>query len=302
MSRDRESFMKQRNEVLDRLSSKRRWYAINNKAGPVATIRIYDEIGFFGITAEDFVAELDEISASEVICAINCPGGDVFDGIAIYNALRTHPAKVTTRVDALAASAASVIVQAGEERVMLSSSQMMIHDAWGIAVGNAGDMRDFAELLDKQSDTLATIYAERSGKSVDDFRSLMAAETWMSDEEAVEQGLADKVVNPTKAQNLAPASAKKTLNDEIVEATEVLEKTLVSAQRVATHRAQYGDSLSQANTTGLEGLARTAEQVKAVLTPEPGSGQSPVEQPEPEGDVALKDLLAAFELESVRGS
>lgn len=186
---------RERRQMLAKLARGERWYSIHNQAGPVAEVRIYDEIGWFGLTAEDFVRELEEITAPEIVCAINCPGGDVFDGIAIYNALRAHPAHVTTRVDSLAASVASVIVQAGDHRVMLSASQMMIHEAWGITLGTASEMREFADLLDRQSDVIAGIYAERSGRSARYFRSLMGdGERWFTDKEAVAAGLADAVL------------------------------------------------------------------------------------------------------------
>lgn len=182
------------------LAKKDRWYEIKNAAGPVATLRIYSEIGFFGVTAEDFAADLDQITASDIEVQINSPGGEVFAGIAIYNALRSHPARVTTRVDGIAASIASVIAQAGDHRVMLESSQMMIHEAWGLAVGPAGDMREMADLLDRQSDVVAGIYAARAGGEVAKFRELMANQTWLTDAEAVASGLADEVVAPERQE------------------------------------------------------------------------------------------------------
>ena len=142
-----------------------RWFDIRNATGPVATIRIYDEIGYWGVTADDLARELAAVTAPEIEVQINSPGGDVFDGLAIYNALRMHKAKVTTRVDGLAASAASVIVQAGDRRVMVKSAQMMIHEAWGLAIGPAAELREFADLLDMQNDVLAGIYADRDRKS-----------------------------------------------------------------------------------------------------------------------------------------
>lgn len=186
----------------------RQWYEIRDAAGPVATIRLYDEIGYWGVTAEDFAAELGRISAPQIEVQINSPGGDVFDGIAIFNALRAHQAHVTTRVDGIAASAASVIVQAGDRRVMLGSSQVMIHDAWGMAVGSAADMREFADLLDLQSDVLAGIYADRSGRDRDEIRQMMLGETWLVDQAAVDAGLADEVVIPERKEPAAPPDAK----------------------------------------------------------------------------------------------
>jgi len=169
------------------------WYRIANKTDDVAEIYIYDEIGYWGVTAKDFVDELREVTASRIELHINSPGGDVFDGIAIYNALQQHAAQVRTTVDALAASAASFIAMAGDEIVMTRNATMMIHEPFGLAVGDAADMRDMADRLDKMGDNIAGIYADRAGGSVEDWRAAMVAETWYDADEAVEAGLADEV-------------------------------------------------------------------------------------------------------------
>lgn len=176
------------------LKGRRDWYRIENSvgAGP-ANIHIYSEIGYWGITAEDFVAELNQINAAEIHVHINSPGGEIFDGIAIANALAAHPAKVTSFVDSLAASIASVIALAGDRVVMAPRSQMMIHDGSGFCIGNAADMREMAVLLDRQSDNIASVYAEKAGGTVEEWRAVMTAEQWYSAEEAVAAGLADEV-------------------------------------------------------------------------------------------------------------
>jgi ATP-dependent protease ClpP protease subunit len=140
--------------------------------------------------------------------AINSPGGSVFDGLAIFNALRMHPARIITRVDGLAASAASFIAQAGDERIMVDSSQMMVHNAWGVAAGNAADMRDFADFLEQQSVNIAELYAARSTSHDATFYSeMMSSETWLSAAQAVESGLADRVLTPERP-SAAEASNK----------------------------------------------------------------------------------------------
>ena len=172
------------------------WYRITNAIGPgPATIHVYDEIGYWGITASDFVAELSQLNASAIDLHINSPGGEIFDGIAIMNALRAHPATVTTYVDSLAASIASVIAMAGDRIVMAANSQMMIHDGSGMCIGDAADMRELADLLDRQSDNIAAVYADRAGGTVAEWRALMTAETWFTAAEAVEAGLADEVLS-----------------------------------------------------------------------------------------------------------
>ena len=174
------------------------WYAITNATDDVAHVRIYDEIGMWGVDAESFATDIGAITASTIEVAINSPGGSVFQGLAIYNALRTHPARVVTRVDGLAASAASFIAQAGDERAMVESSQMMIHNAMASVFGNADDLRDVAEFLDKQTVNIAELYASRSDQTADRYLELMADETWMTAAEAVAEGLADRVLVPNR--------------------------------------------------------------------------------------------------------
>lgn len=186
------------------------WYRVRNAAdGGGATdtteIFIYDEIGgWFGFPVEDFVKELNDIKTPKIDVRINSPGGSLFDSIAIYNALVKHPAKVTTYVDALAASGASIIAMAGDETVMMVGSQLMIHDALGVELGNAADMRAMAEFLDKQSDNIATVYAHKAGDATD-WRALMLAETWMFADEAITLGLADRLYSaPTVPEEEEP--------------------------------------------------------------------------------------------------
>ncbi len=180
-------------------------------------VYLYDEIGEWGTSAAGFMSELKDIQTAGITVHISSQGGHLFDGIAIYNALRTHPSFVTTKVDALAASIASVIAQAGDRRLMLTGSQMMIHEAHGMALGDAEDLRGLADLLDKQTDNIASIYAERArgtGKKAH-FLSLMKDETWMSPAEAVAEGLADEVVKPESVQPEEPQENKVDWGDFI---------------------------------------------------------------------------------------
>lgn len=179
------------------------WYSITNEADdetveePNAQVYIYDEIGgSFGVSADEFVRELNGITAKKIDVRINSPGGSLFDAIAIYNALVAHPAYVTSYVDSLAASAASIVALAGDEVVTMVGAQWMIHDALGIEYGNAADMKAMATFLDRQSDNIASIYAEKAGGTIEDWRARMLAETWMMAPEAVELGLSDRVYKP----------------------------------------------------------------------------------------------------------
>lgn len=176
----------------------RQWFRISNaapdKPGEPADLYIFDEIGgWFGVTASELVTELRQVTADRLHVHLNSPGGNVFDAIAIYNALRTHKAAVTTYVMGLAASAASFIAMAGDRVVMRAHSQMMIHDAQGFAMGGSSVMSDLADLLERQSNNIAGIYADRAGGDVEQWREAMRKETWYSDTEAVAAGLADEV-------------------------------------------------------------------------------------------------------------
>lgn len=176
------------------------WYRmIENKAEGTAEVFIYDEIGYLGVTAADFAKDLRAIKAPKITVHLDTPGGDVFDGLNIYNTIRDHPAETTIIVDALAASAGSYILQAGDHRIMNRHSQVMIHNAHGMAIGNGTDMRALADLLDKQTVNIANIYAERSGTTPDAWLDAMAAETWYLADEAVAAGLADEVADADKA-------------------------------------------------------------------------------------------------------
>lgn len=176
----------------------RDWFRIANAAGRTAEVLIFDYIGFFGVEAEAFVREVGALDVDEITVRINSPGGSVFDGWAIYNALQSHPAKVTTIVEGLAASAASFIAQAGDRRIMRKASQMMIHNAWGVCQGPASDMREMADRLERLSATIAGIYASRSGGPQAPWIEAMNDETWFSPDEAVTAGLADAVDDPAK--------------------------------------------------------------------------------------------------------
>jgi ATP-dependent protease ClpP protease subunit len=165
----------------------------------VATIRLYDVIdswgGDWGVSAREFADVLDGLPSDvkEIRLHINSPGGEVFEGIAITNLLRQHPARVVAVVDGLAASAASFIAVTANETVMGQNTQMMIHDGWGICIGSARDMHSTGDLLDHLSDNIAAMYAAKAGGETAAWRELMLAETWFSAEEAVTAKLADRV-------------------------------------------------------------------------------------------------------------
>jgi ATP-dependent protease ClpP protease subunit len=176
-----------------------------DEASSVGVLYLYDPIdAWFGVTATDLVAAVAQLGdVDRIELHINCPGGDVFDAIAFLNTLRQHPAPVDAIVDGLAASAASFIAAGCDTCAMAPNSQMMVHDAWGICIGAADDMRQMGDMLDKVSDNIADIYATKSGGTAADWRAVMVAEAWYSDAEAVEAGLADRVLGADEDAGVA---------------------------------------------------------------------------------------------------
>lgn len=168
---------------------------IQMKAPRHAEIELYDEIDhfdWFGVSAKTFRQALNELKeVDEITLRINSYGGDVFDGKAIYNALRNHEAAIRVEIDGVAASAASVIALAGETVHVGAGAMIMIHNAWAVAAGDHNELRKHADTLEKIRDESAELYARRSGQSVDEIKRLMDEETWFSGAEAVAFGLAD---------------------------------------------------------------------------------------------------------------
>lgn len=166
-----------------------------------AEFKMYGAIGNWAgvlddyITASDVYNFLAENKDNDVDLFINSGGGVVDDGIAIYNALKRHSGKVTVYIDGLAASAASVIAMAGDNVMMYQSSLMMVHNPWSVSMGDAGDMRKSADVLDKRRDQLLVAYREKTGMGDEKLKALLDAETWLNADEALAHGFVDGVVN-----------------------------------------------------------------------------------------------------------
>jgi ATP-dependent protease ClpP protease subunit len=184
-------------------SGRNDWYRIRNQADGPTQLHIYDEIGYFGVTAQDMIRDLAAVEGALEV-HINSPGGEVFDGVAIYNTLLARD-NVTVVIDGLAASAASFIAMAGKPLLVAKTAQMMIHDGHGMAIGNAADMRELADVLDKTSDNIAAIYFEKAGYDIQYWREKMQAETWYTGQEIVDAGLADGIYDARASK--APVAA-----------------------------------------------------------------------------------------------
>lgn len=176
------------------------WYEIKAAADAgAAEVFIYDEIGGWGVMAADFVRDLQAIDADTVNVRISSPGGSVFEALAMHASLRNLEARVNVIVDGLCASAATVVAMAGDDITTAPGSMWMVHDASGTVFGNASDMQQMADLLDKTSQNIADIYAARAGGDAKDWRATMQAETWYTADESVAAGLADGLTESTKA-------------------------------------------------------------------------------------------------------
>lgn len=176
------------------------WYRIENKSTGPSEVYIYDEIGGFGVSVGDFLAEVREVSGP-LNLHLNSPGGDVFDGMAVYSALKRRTEPTTVTVDGLAASIASVIALGADKVVMAPKAKMMIHDGWTAAAGNAQDFGKLVALLDDTSNTIASVYDDKAGGGVEFWRDRMREETWYSADEALQAGLIDEVEGQAKSRD-----------------------------------------------------------------------------------------------------
>lgn len=172
-------------------------------AGKTADVLVYERIGnsLFedGITAKQFAEDLKAAGQVDLInLRINSPGGSVFEGMGIYTTLKSHKARVVAHVDGVAASMASVVAMSGDEIRMADGALMMIHDPRAGISGTSGEMRKQADFLDKVQDQIAGIYAERTGKPIDEIKTMMAATTWMDAAEAKANGFANHVTKGAK--------------------------------------------------------------------------------------------------------
>jgi ATP-dependent protease ClpP protease subunit len=230
--------------------TQRSWFRVWDRASgasPANTARIdiYEEIGGWGVSAQMFADMLRQVDAGDIDLHINSPGGSVFDGVTIYNALTQHPATVNVYVDGLAASAASFIAQAGDSITMNPGSMMMVHDAIGMTWGNAFDHTLMAGLLAQVSDSIADLYAMRAGGTAAQWRSVMEDNggegRWYTARAAVEAGLADRVAGDADPEDQGDADRVETTDDD---PAEVFDRSSIAAGRRLV-QAQRDQILSQ---------------------------------------------------------
>lgn len=189
------------------------------------TIEIFDVIGEDywtgeGVTAKFVAAKLREFGGEDIQVYINSPGGDMFEGLSIYNLLREYPGQVTTKILGMAASAASVIAVGGDTIHIGASAFYMIHNAWTLAAGNRHEFRAMADYLEPFDKAMAEIYVARTGIELGKIQTMLDAETWITGTDAVEQGFADELLASDKVlhDNASEASAAAKLDRALAQA------------------------------------------------------------------------------------
>lgn len=267
------------------------YYAPANAASETATIQIFDQIGedWFGgsgLSGKQFSDVLAEVGNGPLLVEINSPGGNVWDGLSIYNQLRGRKAPVTTRVVGIAASIASIIALAGDRVEMAEAALMMIHDPSGMASGTSEDMRKMADALDQHAQVLVGVYAKKTGRSPESIRAAMKSETWFTTAEAVAFGLVDKPIkqlamaakwHPRAVTKTAPETVKNNLRrgieqyeeglagDGLEPATVADAKSLISGEVPTEDKIQKANAWWARNDRFLEAEPNTPADVAANL-------------------------------------
>jgi ATP-dependent protease ClpP protease subunit len=280
----------------------------------VATLRLYDPLDswgeYWGVSAKEFVGALDELGddVTEIRLLINSPGGEVWEGLAILNALRAHPARVVAVVEGIAASAASFVAAGADELVIMQNAELFIHNAWGMAVGNAADMAKMSSELAHEDRNIASIYAAKSGGTVDEWLAAMAAETWYSADEAVEAGLADRVEAPksdgaSEAKNRFDLSRFRNSARPVAPAARIPSPVRAEADRKRGTRMSLNTDIAE--RLGLAEDASDEEILAALdeLTTSTEGDEKPENRAElPEGVVAVDaSALAELQARAARG-
>lgn len=228
------------------------WYKIEAKDDDNnAEIIIYDVVGWPYIDAFDLIRNLGTIKAKNISVRINSPGGDVFDGVAIFNALKEHPAHVTTKIEGLAASIASIIALAGDEVQAHKNAMYMVHDPWVLAAGNQYDLREIADILGKIGGNMLDIYYDKSNIGKRELKQMMKDETWFTAAEAKDRGLIDTILDTGAAKAKFDLSIYANVPDELEDSDR--EGTTLSKQEIERALRDAGASRSFAKSIAARG-------------------------------------------------
>ena len=191
------------------------WYSINGEASAkAADVYIFDEIGAFGINAQSFISEIKDYKGTPLNVHLNCVGGDVFEGMAIYNVLKKRSARTTVYIEGIAASMGSVVALAADEVIMAENSLFMIHNAWGGAMGEADDLKKTADVLEKISNEIASIYVKKTNLPLNKVKEMMDEETWLNAQEALDLGFINSISDAIKVAAKYDVSKFKNITNE----------------------------------------------------------------------------------------
>jgi len=239
------------------------WYKVSAQNGDEAEILIYDVIGWPFNDAGELVRAVSDMRGQSILVRVNSPGGDVFDSVAIFNALKGHNSKVTTRIESVALSAASFIVLAGKEVQAYPNTMMMIHEPWTIAAGNQFDFENIRDILSQISGNMVDIYAAESNVGKREIREMLKEETWMNAKTMKEKGFIDTILDGNGAKAQFDLSMFSNVPDDLIQGRQQpTERQLERALRDA--------GLSRADAKALlagrrEHDARAMDEVKAAL-------------------------------------
>ncbi len=282
----------------------RRWYDFRARVGG-AEIVIYDEIGAFGTPAKAFLDEPKALGpVAELTVRINSPGGSVFDGVAIYNALKRHDAAITVWIDGIAASIASMIAMAGDEVIMPENAMLMLHDPSGLVIGTAADMRAMAEALDRMKAGMVAAYRDKSGRGEAEIEALMQAETWLSAHEALQLGLADRVEVPVRMAarfdlsrfrnpppQLAALVATPSPQEDDMSDSKKASPRKPGLDESATSQAAPPETSADARAAGPASQPAAVADAEPAATPQPAAAAAaPPVEPPPQATAQVIDL------------
>jgi ATP-dependent Clp endopeptidase proteolytic subunit ClpP len=274
------------------------WYALAKKPDIGQTeISIYDEIGAFGVSAKSFLADLQRIPADHtILLKIHSPGGEVFDGNAIFNSLKRRAADVVVQIEGIAASMATVISLAGHHVKMAANGFYMIHNPWGMAMGDAAELRDQAELLDKIRSNMVGAYAAKSGQSPEQITEWMDAETWFTAEQALAAGFVDEITDglAIAASANRPALLAKFRNTPAALLTPEPPRMENETQPAAAPEVEILDTVVSENAPEVVEAPAAEPAVETVLEAEPTPEPEVIEPIEsPVAKIAAADQILA---------
>lgn len=257
----------------------KKYYSLEAKKDK-AIVSIYGDITSYPFDESDVSAfnlskELEKVTAKTIEVYINSYGGEVAEGLAIYNALKRHKAKVKTYVDGFACSIASVIAMAGDERYMYPTSLLMIHNAWTYASGNSADLRKVADDLDIMTSSSIKAYKEHVNISEEEIKELLDNETWLTADEALEKGFITKIAADTK-NNKSNQSARKAVYNMLLD-------KLDNQDDDEKEPNEEGIDIEELNEK-LDNLIDKVDSLISILSEEPGGNNNSEGEPDDEGD------------------